>query len=287
MSSGKESQQFPSQKQYPPGTEGKMNPEPQSEMENYRGNGKLKDKVAIVTGSDSGIGRAVAVGFAKEGADVAIVYLEEDEDAAKTKQLVEKTGRKAITISGDVGREAFCRDTVDKVVKEFGGIDILVNNAGTQRVQNDIEDISEEQLITTFRTNVYSQFFMTKAAVAHMKEGSAIINTASVTAFRGVPSLLDYSATKGAIVAFTRAFAKNIAKRGIRVNAVAPGPIWTPLIPSTFSEEHVESFGSNTILKRAGQPDEVAPCYIFLASSDGSYMTGHVLHPDGGEWVGD
>jgi NAD(P)-dependent dehydrogenase (short-subunit alcohol dehydrogenase family) len=287
MSKSQEKQQFPPQEQEPPGTERRMRPDPQSEMKNYRGGGKLSGKVALVTGADSGIGRAVAIGFAKEGADVAIAYLSEHGDAEETRKWVEKAGRKALTLAGNIGVEAFCRQLVQKVVAEFGRIDILVNNAAMQRVKERLEDISEEQLDATFRTNIYSQFFLAKAALPHMQRGSVIINTTSVTAYRGQPKLLDYSSTKGAILAFTRALAQNLAERGIRVNAVAPGPIWTPLIPSSFSEEHVKTFGSDTAMGRAGQPDEVAPSYIFLASDDSSYFTGHVLHPDGGAWFGD
>ncbi len=285
MSKGKE--QFPPQQQNLPGTEENMRPEPRSEMRDYRGSGKLQDRIAIVTGGDSGMGRAVAVGFAKEGADVVIVYLEEHGDAEESKRLVIETGRKAITIAGDLGQESFCRDVVRRTIDEFGRIDILVNHAGTQHSHESIEDIGEEELTATFRANFFSQFFLTRAVLPHLKEGAAIVNTASVTAFRGQPVLIDYSATKGAVVGFTRALARNLSKKGIRVNAVAPGPIWTPLIPSSFPAEHVKTFGSGTLFGRAGQPDEVAPSYIFLASGDSSFYTGHVLHPDGGEWVGD
>lgn len=278
--------QFPPQhQQQQPGRQSQMNPQPQEQRPEYRGSGKLQGKIAIITGGDSGIGRAVAIAFAQEGADVTIVYLNEHEDAQKTKQLVEQQGRRCITISGDVGNESFCQQAIQQTVQTFGKLDILVNNAAEQHPQQSIEQISEEQLVRTFRTNIFAQFFMTKAALKHLDTGSAIINTTSVTAYQGAPSLLDYSSTKGAIVAFTRSLSQGLAEKGIRVNAVAPGPIWTPLIPATFPPEAVQKFGSDVPLKRAGQPDEVAPCYVFLASSDSSYMTGQVLHPNGGTVV--
>jgi len=239
--------------------------------------------VAIITGGDSGIGRAVAISFAKEGADVAVMYLDEHQDADETLSAVTSAGRRAIKIAGDVGREDFCGDAVSRVVREFGRVDILVNNAAEQHPQESIEDITEAQLERTFRTNIFSFFFMVKHALPHMKRGSAIINTTSVTAYRGSKELLDYSSTKGAIVAFTRSLSRMVVDRGIRVNAVAPGPIWTPLIVSTFSEEKVQSFGSNVPMQRPGEPVEVAPSFVFLASEDASYMTGQVLHPNGGE----
>ncbi len=275
----------PPQQQKRPGRQEEMEPRPQTEKPTYRGSDKLSDKVAIITGGDSGIGRAVAVFFAKEGADVAIVYLSEHEDAQETKRLVEAEGRRCLALAGDIGYERFCRQAVDRVTSELGRLDVLVNNAGEQQPQDSIENISTEQLERTFRTNVYSQFYMTKAALPHLKEGGVIINTTSVTAYRGSPKLLDYSATKGAIVAFTRSLALALAERRIRVNAVAPGPIWTPLIPSTFPPEKVQQFGGDVPLGRPGEPSEVAPAYVFLASDDSSYMTGQVLHPNGGEIV--
>jgi NAD(P)-dependent dehydrogenase (short-subunit alcohol dehydrogenase family) len=262
-----------------------MKPRPKAEDEKQRGSGKLQGQVAIITGGDSGIGRAVAVAFAKEGADIAVVYLEEHKDAKETQRLVEEHGRKCLLIDGDVGEETFCRGAVEKTVREFGKIDILVNNAAEQHLQESIEQISEKQLTRTFRTNIFSFFFMTKAAISHLKKGAAIINTTSVTAYKGSPKLLDYSSTKGAIVAFTRSLSQALAEKGIRVNGVAPGPIWTPLIPSSFPAEEVETFGSDVPLGRPGQPEEVAPSYVFLASGDGSYMTGQVLHPNGGTVV--
>jgi NAD(P)-dependent dehydrogenase (short-subunit alcohol dehydrogenase family) len=268
-----------------PGIESEMTPQPKAEDREYRGSGKLRGKVALITGGDSGIGRAVAAFYAKEGADVAIAYLNEHGDAEKTKRMVEKEGRRCLTIAGDVGDESFCRQVVQQTVEQLGRLDILVNNAAEQHPQDSIEQISAEQLERTFRTNIFAMFFLTKAALAHLKQGSAIINTASVTAYRGSPQLLDYSSTKGAIVAFTRSLSMSLAEKGIRVNAVAPGPIWTPLIPSTFPEEKVASFGADVPMKRAGQPEEVAPSYVFLASDDSSYMSGQVMHINGGEVV--
>jgi NAD(P)-dependent dehydrogenase (short-subunit alcohol dehydrogenase family) len=227
----------------------------------------------------------VAILYAREGADVAIVYLSEHEDAEETKRLLEREGRRCFTLAGDVGRDEFCRQAVDRTVRAFGRLDILVNNAGEQHVQEKLEDISREQLERTFRTNMFAQFFLTQAALPHLQEGSAIINTTSVTAYRGNKVLLDYSATKGAIVSFTRSLSQQLADRKIRVNAVAPGPIWTPLIPATFPEQKTEQFGADKPLQRAGQPEEIAPCYVFLASHDASYMTGQVLHPNGGDMV--
>ena len=277
--------QPPQHQRRQPGREHKMQPRPRAEDKTQRGSGKLQDKVAIITGGDSGIGRAVAIAFAKEGAHISIVYLEEQKDATETRRLVEKHGRECLLIKGDIGREEFCRKAVAQTVKKFGGIDVVVNNAAEQHPQDSIEKITEKQLERTFRTNIFSFFFMTKAAMKHLKKGAAIINTTSVTAYKGSPELLDYSATKGAITAFTRSLSQALADKYIRVNGVAPGPVWTPLIPSTFPAKEVETFGSDVPLGRAGQPEEIAPSYVFLASDDSSYMTGQILHPNGGTIV--
>ncbi len=246
---------------------------------------KLAGKAAIITGGDSGIGRAIAVLFAREGADVAIIYLKEHKDARDTKQMVESEGRRCLTIAGDIGREHFCRRVVRECLRAFGRLDILVNNAAEQHLQDDIRDVTDRQLKRTFSTNMFSCFYMVKAALDHLKDGGVIINTTSVTAYRGSAHLIDYAATKGAIVSFTRSLSAALVDQGIRVTAVAPGPIWTPLIPATFPAKAVAKFGSDVPLKRAGEPNEIAPCYLFLACQDSSYMTGQVLHPNGGEIV--
>lgn len=285
MVQSKPKHQPPQHQNQQPGIESQMTPAPQSDDFQYRGSGKLEGKVALITGGDSGIGRSVAIFFAKEGADVAIVYLNEHEDAKKTQQLVEQEGRRCVTIAGDIGDQPFCQQVVQQTVDQLGHLDILVNNAAEQHPQESIENITAEQLEKTFRTNIFSMFFLTQAALSHLKEGSSIINTTSVTAYKGNPQLLDYSATKGAIVAFTRSLSQSLVEKGIRVNGVAPGPIWTPLIPATFPEDKVESFGQQVPMQRAGQPEEVAPSYVFLASNDSSYMTGQILHPNGGSVV--
>lgn len=278
--------QFPPQHQdHKPGLESEMQPQPVYKKETGIGCKRLKDKVALITGGDSGIGRAISVAFAQEGADVSIIYLNEHKDAEYTKIKVEEIGRRCILISGDVSNENFCKDAIKKTFDEFNQIDILINNAGEIHVQPNIENISKEQLEKTFRTNVFSMFYMTKAAVKYLKSGSSIINTASITAYHASPNLLDYSASKGAVVSFTRGLSMNLLPKGIRVNAVAPGPIWTPFIPSAYSAKEVSYFGDDVPMGRAGQPVEVAPCYVFLASDDASYMTGQTLHPNGGEVV--
>ncbi len=261
-----------------------MDPKPQAERPE-KGSDRLVGKVALITGGDSGIGRAVAIAFAREGADVAIAYLEEDDDAQDTAAAVEKFGRRCLLLPGDVAETRTCEKHVKKVLKKFGRLDVLVNNAAEQHPQESIEDISDEQLERTFATNIFAYFRLTRAALPHLGEGAAIINTTSVTAYRGSPKLLDYSSTKGAIVSFTRSLAKGLAERGIRVNGVAPGPVWPPLIPSTFPPEKVEKFGSDVPMKRVGEPAEIASAFVFLASLESSYMTGQVLHPNGGEVV--
>ncbi len=270
-----------------PGRESEMEPVPRFENPKIKGSGRLEGRVALITGGDSGIGRAVAVAFAREGADVAIVYLEEQEDARKTAREVKAKGRRCLQVPCDIANKSDCEVAVAKVVKKFGKIDILVNNAAEQHPRESITDIIEEELERTFRTNIFSMFFLTAAALPHLRKSkqAAIINTTSVTAYRGSGGLLDYSATKGAIVSFTRSLSAQLATEGIRVNGVAPGPIWTPLIPATFPADDVATFGSDVPLGRAGEPWEVAESYVFLASSDGSYFTGQILHPNGGEIV--
>lgn len=280
---------FPQQHQdVHPGLEYIMEPSPISENPDYMGSGKLMNQVAIITGGDSGIGRAVAYAFAKEGADIVIVYLREHQDAQQTKNRVQELGRKCLSITTDLQQENASQDVVKQTIDNFGKIDILVNNHAVQYVQNSILDITEQQLDTTFRTNFYGYFFMTKAVLPHLKSGAAIINTASAIAYEGNAKLIDYSATKGAIVTFTRSLSLSLKEAGIRVNGVAPGPIWTPLIPSSFSPQDVETFGTYPVpvpMNRAGQPFEVAPSFVFLASSDSGYMSGQILHPNGGTIV--
>ncbi|CAN5574585.1 SDR family oxidoreductase [soil metagenome] len=269
-----------------PGQEHKMNPQPEYIREDYKGSEKLKDKVAIITGGDSGIGRAVAAHFAKEGCDLAIVYLNEDQDAEETKKIVEAEGRECLLIKGDLSNESFCIESVRKTVDKFGKVDILVNNAAEQHPENDFSNVTFDQVKKTFETNIFAYFNMAHEALEHMPEDGTIINTTSVTAYRGSEHLVDYASTKGAIVSFTRALSKSLAEKGIRVNGVAPGPIWTPLIPATFDEEQVAEFGQDVPMKRPGQPSEVGPAYVFLASKDASYITGQVIHINGGEVVG-
>lgn len=280
--------QIPAQSQdKKPAHESEMTPQPIYDRESYKGSDKLKDKVALITGGDSGIGRSVAVLYAKEGADVAIVYLDEHEDAQKTKGLVEAEGQKCVLIPGDISGEKFCIEAVEKTVKELGKLDILVNNAAEQYMENaqTLEDIDPARLGSIFSTNVFSMFYFCKAAIPHLKEGSTIINTTSINAYKGNASLLSYSTTKGAILAFTRSLSQSLIEKGIRVNGVAPGPIWTPFIPDAFPAEKVKGFGKQVPMQRPGQPVEVATSFVFLASEDSSYFTGQVLHPNGGAVV--
>ncbi|MCU9611939.1 SDR family oxidoreductase [Caldibacillus lycopersici] len=277
---------FPAQHQNTqPGIQSKMDPAPETIQPTYKASGKLSGKVALISGGDSGIGRAVAVHFAKEGADIVISYLNEQNDAKETKKLVENEGRQCLLVSGDIGDENICKDIISQTIEKYGKLDILVNNAAEQHPQKSITDITSQQLEKTFRTNIFSFFYMVKAALPHLKQGSSIINTASITAYKGNAQLLDYSATKGAIVSFTRSLSASLVGKGIRVNGVAPGPIWTPLIPSTFPSEQVATFGSDSPMKRAGQPAELAPAYVYLACEDSSYMTGQILHVNGGDIV--
>ena len=275
----------PQEQDRQPGVQGEMRPQPETSDQAYRGTGKLDGMIALITGGDSGIGQSVAWHFAREGADIVVVYREEHKDANKTKELVIGEGRRCLLVAGDLADPAFCRAAVRRAVDEFGQLDILVNNAAVQYPQDNFEDIRDEDLERTFRVNILAMFHLTRAALNHMPAGSVIINSSSVTAYRGSSHLVDYSATKGAIVSFTRSLALQLAEREIRVNAVAPGPIWTPLIPASFSAEKVESFGKDVAMGRPGQPEEVAPSYVFLASKDSSYMTGQVLHPNGGEII--
>lgn len=269
-----------------PALESEMTPQPEYDNPNYQGSGKLKDKVALITGGDSGIGRSVAVFYAKEGADVAIVYFDEHDDANETKQAVEEYGRRCILIPGDIRNESFCHGAVRKTLDEFGRIDILVNNAAVQYLEPTLDDIDSSRLGDIFATNVFAMFYFSRAATPHMQPGSSIINTTSINAYKGNAKLLSYSTTKGAILAFTRSLAEPMLEKGIRVNGVAPGPIWTPFIPDAFPGEAVESFGKQVPMQRPGQPMEVAPSFVFLASEDASYITGQVLHPNGGVVIG-
>jgi NAD(P)-dependent dehydrogenase (short-subunit alcohol dehydrogenase family) len=278
------SQKPPQKQETQPGKEHEMHPRPESQGRTYKAADKLKGKTAVLTGADSGIGRAAAIAFAKEGADCVIAYLNEHKDAEETKRLIEEAGRKAIIIAGDVGDSSFCKSVIEKTIDEFGKIDVLVNNAAEQHPRKKLSDITDDSLLRVFKTNIFAHFYMIREAVQHMPKGSAIINTTSITAYQGHPVLIDYATTKGAIVALTRSLATTLGPH-IRVNAVAPGPIWTPLIPASFDEKEVETFGENTIMGRPGEPDEIAPCYVFLACEDSSYMTGQVLHPNGGRIV--
>jgi len=274
------------QRQPRPGNEYKMSPIPVYDNAENKGSGKLDSKIALVTGGDSGIGRAVCILFAKEGADVIILYYNEHKDAEDTKNIIEQQyGRKCLLISGDISKERFCVNAIAKAVKQFKGIDVLVNNAAIHFESKSLTEISTKQLLKTFETNIFSMFWITKAALHNMPKGSVIINTTSVTAYRGSSDLMDYATTKGAIVSFTRSLSSNLVEKGIRVNAVAPGPIWTPLIVSSFEPKKVAKHGSDVPMKRAGEPAEVAPCYLFLACNDSSYITGQVLHPNGGEII--
>lgn len=278
---------FPEQHQNKqPGIEAQMNPKPIFEDPKYNGCEKLKGKIALITGGDSGIGKAAAIAFAKEGADLAIIYYDEKEDAEETKKIIEQHKRRCVLIPGDIADDNFCKNAVQTTINEFGKLDIIVNNAAVQFPQNSIEDITNEQLQKTFATNIFSMFYITRAALAHLKPGAAIINTASITAYKGNPTLIDYSSTKGAIVAFTRSLSQSLITRQIRVNAVAPGPVWTPLIPTSFSQQDVGKFGSDSTMGRPAQPVELASAYVFLASPEASYITGEIIHVNGGEFIG-
>jgi NAD(P)-dependent dehydrogenase (short-subunit alcohol dehydrogenase family) len=278
--------EFPKQQQgEQPGHENEMSPRPEFIRKDYKGSAKLAGKAALITGGDSGIGRSVAIHFAREGADIAIVYLNEDEDALETKKLIEKEGRQCLLFAGDITEKTFCSEVVNKTRQKLGNINILVNNAAEQHEQSKVEDISAAQLERTFRTNIFSYFYFAQECVKNMVKGDSIINTTSITAYRGSEHLMDYASTKGAIVGFTRSLSANLAQKGIRVNGVAPGPIWTPLIPASFDKEKVSKFGQDQPMGRAGQPSEVGPSYVFLASEDASYITGQIIHPNGGEII--
>lgn len=282
----KKTNSFPAQQQSKPGKEHKMIPEPEIIHSDYAGSNKLKGKTALITGGDSGIGRSIAVHFAREGANIVIAYYSETKDAEDTKKMILEEGRECLLLKGDLKKEAFCKNIVQKTIAKFGSINILINNAAVQFPQEEIQEVNRKQMLETFETNIFPFFYVTTEAIRHMKKGDSIINTTSVTAYRGSVHLLDYSSTKGAIVSFTRSASYMLAKKGIRVNGVAPGPIWTPLIPSTFDTKEVKKFGQDTPMGRAGQPSEVAPAYVFLASQDASYITGQILHINGGEIVG-
>jgi NAD(P)-dependent dehydrogenase (short-subunit alcohol dehydrogenase family) len=274
---------FPEQEQEPVGLESEMKPQPDYGEESYRGSGKLQDKAAVITGGDSGIGRAVALAFAREGADVLISYLDEHSDAEETVRIIEKEGRRCIAVAGDIGDEVHCKQIVQRAIQEFGKLDILVNNAAYQDVIENIQEVTEEMLMHTYRTNIFAMFYLCKAALSHMQPGSTIINTTSIQAYQPSPTLLPYSTTKGAILTFTKGLSEEVIKQGVRVNAVAPGPVWTPLIPSSFPAEEVAEFGKSTPMERPGQPAELAPVYVFLASQDSSYITGECIGATGGK----
>lgn len=277
--------ELPKQQQEIPGSQSEMRPAPETIREDYQGSGKLVGKVALITGGDSGIGRAVAVHFAREGAKVAIIYLNEDEDAQATRTMVEDEETECFVISGDIGNRDFCKQSVEAVYNKYGALNILVNNAAEQHPHDDFATLDLDLMEKTFKTNIFSMFYVSQAAIKYMERGDSIINTTSIVAYQGRSALIDYGATKGAIVSFTRSLNSALAEKDIRVNAVAPGPIWTPLIPSTFDEEHVAKFGKNTMMGRPGQPSEVGPAYVFLASKDASYISGQVIHVNGGEAV--
>jgi NAD(P)-dependent dehydrogenase (short-subunit alcohol dehydrogenase family) len=276
----------PQHQDHQPGTRGEMTPPPSDSAQSYKGNGKLEGKVAFITGGDSGIGRSTAISFAKEGADLCIVYLDENADAEDTKGQIEAAGGRALLMRGDIRDAGFCREAVEAAAKKFGAIDIVINNAAVQYPEEDILAIKLDNLKKTFETNIFAMFYVIQAALPHMRDGASIINTASITAFAGHPLLLDYSATKGAIVAFTRSLALSLVKKGIRVNAVAPGPVWTPLIPASFDAQQVAEFGSDNPMGRAATADEVSPAFVFLAADDARFVTGQILHVNGGEHLG-